>query len=215
MLQGMAYARVLLYKMYDFIVHGGGHGAPERLQTSEDDMVCLPPSTWWYDIYTQWNIFFLSPASLVVEGLWLGGALNAQDGGFLRQANVRSVVNLSQEVPDLGLPHITYCRCNLRDEVGCALPLRWLAGFIHRRRRAGRAVLVHCFIGRSRSVAAVCAYLMIHLGYSFDQAYAHVSRVRPVACLNRDLARQLIRLEAEEARGAGHPCLRLEHSGAD
>ena len=196
-MQATAYVRVLMHKLVDFLYHGGSQGAPERIQVTdtEDHMVRIPPSTWWYDIYTQWTVFFWSPASLIVEGLWLGGALNAQDYGFMERENIKAVVNLSQEVPDLHLPHVTYCRCSVRDQKGCQLPLRGLAGFIHAQRQAGRPVLVHCFIGRSRSVAAVCAYLMVHMGYSFQQAYAHVSRARPAACLNADLVRQLQQIQ--------------------
>ena len=164
----------------------------------EEDARLLPPSMWWNDVRAQLGNFLTSPASRVEDGLWLGSALNAHDQAFLRRARVRAVVNLSREVPNLCLPHVTHCQCELRDEVGCQLPLRWLVRFIHAQRRAGRVVLVHCFIGRSRSVAVVCAYLMAYRGYTFRQAFAHVARVRPVACLNQDLALQLCRMEAEE-----------------
>ena len=207
MFQAVAYARVILCKLCDFVYHASTsnvcQNAPARLQycEEEEDARLLPPSMWWNDVRAQLGSFLTSPASLVEDGLWLGSALNAHDKAFLRRARVRAVVNLSREVPNLCLPRVTHCQYALRDEVGCQLPLRWLVRFIHAQRRAGRVVLVHCFIGRSRSVAVVCAYLMAYRGYSFRQAYAHVARVRPMACLNQDLARQLRQAEAEAEEG--------------
>ena len=231
MMQAAAYARVILFKVMDFVRHARiidvSESAPARLRCAADgdDNVedeeprLLPPSSWWYDIFTQLGPFLTSPASLIIENLWLGNALNANDRDFLTRARVRAVVNLSQEVPNLLLPHVTHCQYRARDEVGCALPLRWLVRFIHAQREAGHAVLVHCFIGRSRSVAVVCAYLMAYRGYTFDQAYAHVSRARPAACLNQDLARQLYRAEASgEASTWGakssHPRLALPRASS-
>lgn len=46
---------------------------------------------------------------------------------------------------------------------------------------AGKRVLVHCFMGISRSVTAVIWYLMRYQGLNWDQALALVHRTRPIA----------------------------------
>lgn len=198
--QAVAYARVILCKVYDFVRHAASrNSAPDRIRHNETPAGQLvPASAWWEDVYAQLGNFLLSPATQVVDGLWLGGALNAHDRAFLQEARVRAVVNLTREVPNLHVPHLTHCQVQACDEVGCQLPLRWLVRFIRAQRRAGRVVLVHCFVGRSRSVAVVCAYLMAEWGCSFEHAYAHVSRVRPAACISCDLMRQLREAELPE-----------------
>lgn len=46
------------------------------------------------------------------------------------------------------------------------------------------SVLVHCAAGQSRSVAIVVAFLIWHLGMSFDDAMKHVKSRRLCACPN-------------------------------
>ena len=58
-------------------------------------------------------------------------------------------------------------------------------------------VLVHCQLGKSRSVGAVIAYLILYKGFSFDDGYAAVRRVRPFARLNPAYIQQLRSLALE------------------
>ena len=56
-------------------------------------------------------------------------------------------------------------------------------------------VLVHCFQGKSRSAAVICAYLIRREGLSFADALGAVRAVRPQACPNLGFAAQLRRCE--------------------
>ena len=47
----------------------------------------------------------------------------------------------------------------------------------------GRTVLVHCHAGRNRSATLICLYL-IRLGWSPEEAIAHIRTVRPRAIAN-------------------------------
>jgi hypothetical protein len=64
--------------------------------------------------------------------------------------------------------------------------------FIHESRLEGNNVYVHCAAGISRSTSMICAYLMTHLGMSFDAALAHVVNCRSAACPNDGFKHQLI-----------------------
>jgi len=55
-------------------------------------------------------------------------------------------------------------------------------------------VLVHCFQGKSRSVTVVAGYLMMHHGYSFEDALDTIRKVRPCAQPNLGFAMQLRKL---------------------
>jgi predicted protein tyrosine phosphatase len=50
--------------------------------------------------------------------------------------------------------------------------------------RKREAVLVHCQAGMSRSAAVVIMWLVLACGMSYDAAYAHVKRCRPVISPN-------------------------------
>ncbi|PHJ21468.1 dual specificity protein phosphatase 1-like isoform x1 [Cystoisospora suis] len=56
-------------------------------------------------------------------------------------------------------------------------------------------VLVHCFAGKSRSAAVLCAFLMKSEGISLEEALARIRKVRPIACPNPSFMWQLQRYE--------------------
>lgn len=55
-------------------------------------------------------------------------------------------------------------------------------------------ILIHCYQGKSRSVAVCCAYLMRFYEYSLDEALQLVRSVRPAASPNRGFMQQLMGL---------------------
>ena len=58
-------------------------------------------------------------------------------------------------------------------------------------------ILIHCFAGRSRSVALVLAYLMVFQGLTLRSAYHHVRSIRPSANPNTHFMRHLKGLDLE------------------
>ena len=191
MQQCAGYLQVLVWKLLDAFQHGS-RGAPRRLeQTERGRLVEHPPRSLFVDAWCQVGMFLQLPASPILEGLWVGNALNAANLAFLERHNIRYIVNVTQEVPNLYEDSRCYCQLSSRDVEGCTLPWHWTSRFIHQALASGEGVLIHCFLGRSRSVAVACHYLMSHLGHSFPSAYDHLTRQRPVASLNVDLAREL------------------------
>lgn len=66
----------------------------------------------------------------------------------------------------------------------------------------GGRVLVHCYVGRSRSAALVLAFLMARRGMPLREAMATLRRVRPQARPNSGFYRELVEYEAQ-LRDAG------------
>lgn len=194
--QCYAYVQVLVWKLLDTLQHGNA-GSPHRIETSSTGLVTLPRRSLLRDMWLQTHMFVCLPPSLIVDRLWVGSALNAADRGWLTRNSVSCVVNVSQEVPNLYQQDLEYCQLQLRDVEGCSIPWRWTSLFIHRALSSGKGVLIHCFLGRSRSVAVACHYLMHHRGRSFAEAYHLVSDRRPIASLNADLAADLAAQEAD------------------
>ena len=52
-------------------------------------------------------------------------------------------------------------------------------------------MLVHCFGGRSRSAAFICAYIMSSRSCGFVEAYNTVHAVRPLIAINKGFEMQL------------------------
>jgi hypothetical protein len=64
---------------------------------------------------------------------------------------------------------------------------------IHGVLATGGKILIYCFQGKSRSVAVCCAYLMRHVGLSFEDALRRIRCTRPVAEPNIGFSLALIR----------------------
>jgi len=66
--------------------------------------------------------------------------------------------------------------------------------FLEEVKKKGGKVLVHCLIGKSRSVSIVIAYFILNMGYSYEKAYNHVKIRRFIAEPNYGFAKQLMEL---------------------
>ncbi len=109
----------------------------------------------------------------MLEGLYLGDCLAAENLAGLHKAGITHVLNCAAEVPCFHGEKFTYLRLQLHDpDPRFADCLDELCLFIDEGRRAG-GVLVHCHAGISRSPSAVLAYLC-HQGNSLEAAAAHL-----------------------------------------
>ncbi|XP_074381978.1 dual specificity protein phosphatase 1-like [Apium graveolens] len=78
-------------------------------------------------------------------------------------------------------------------------------GFIDEAKEMGGNVLVHCFVGRSRSVTIVVAYLIKKHGMSYSEALQHVKSKRAIASPNSGFLLQLQNFE-KSLRGQRTEC---------
>ncbi len=190
------YVRVLVAKMVDTVVNGFG-ASPVREQSQENELVVVHrPTTRVVNIYNDLFLFFGNPAVQVHDRLWVGSAINAADQHFVEAVPIAGIVNVTPEVPNFYTLTVKYCNIAIRDDQDCdiTVPLYEEAALfidgILSDYPSGH-VLVHCFVGRSRSVAVCCYWRMTRCGLSFDQCYADISAKRPYSRINESFARTL------------------------
>lgn len=89
---------------------------------------------------------------------------------------------------------LTYLRIKLNDSLleDITPHISNCIHFIETASAAGGKILIHCFQGKSRSVAFVCAYLMFKFNLSYDRALQIVRSVRPQAQPNIAFEKQVI-----------------------
>lgn len=133
----------------------------------------------------------------IAEGVWLGSAMHAERPLVLATLGIRRVV------------------CVMDDPGGCAaggpVPVRrwsWVdtpgfpirrdlddvvAAIADGRRAGGGGVLVHCFQGKSRSAAAVLAWMAVaeDRGADVDELHAELQRHRSIVQINDGFLDQL------------------------
>ncbi|WP_017446259.1 diacylglycerol kinase family protein [Gayadomonas joobiniege] len=144
------------------------------------------------------------PALQEIEpNLYLARRLLPSDSEMLRAKNINAVLDVTAEFnaldialidedPDaaidyLNLPvldHSTPDRSQLKQG------LNWL----HAHQSSKNAVVVHCALGRGRSVFMVAAYLMaLHPDWSLEKTMDKISGIRSTARLNRSQTKRLLR----------------------
>ncbi|XP_027623257.1 dual specificity protein phosphatase 12 isoform X3 [Tupaia chinensis] len=133
----------------------------------------------------------------VRPGLYLGGARAVAELEHLREAGITAVLTVDSEEPAFkagpGVEGLRRLFVPVLDtpETDLLSHLDRCVAFVGQARAEGRAVLVHCHAGVSRSVAVVTAFLMKTDQLTFETAYENLQTVQPEAKMNEGFQWQL------------------------
>lgn len=132
----------------------------------------------------------------VRPGLYLGGAAAVAEPDHLKEAGITAVLTVDSEPgfqAGAGFEGLRSLFVPALDEPETDLlsHLDRCVAFIGQSRAEGRAVLVHCHAGVSRSVAVVTAFIMKTEQLSFEKAYENLQTVKPEAKMNEGFEWQL------------------------
>ena len=141
-------------------------------------------------------------ACTLPHGVVLGSSFDACSADMFRKKNIRAVVNVTPDVPcffqndDASLTPIDYLQIPIDDHERSTFNTHMLQGasaFITSHTGAGGQVLVHCVMGRSRSVCVCCYHLMKQHGMVFEDIYSTIQTLRPQVCVNQNFVHDLAR----------------------
>ncbi|CAH8261563.1 unnamed protein product [Arabidopsis lyrata] len=135
--------------------------------------------------------------SFIEQGLYLGSVAAACNKNVLKSYNVTHILTVASSLRPAHPDDFVYKVVRVVDKEDTNLEMYFdeCVDFIDEAKRQGGSVLVHCFVGKSRSVTIVVAYLMKKHGMTLSQALQHVKSKRPVASPNAGFIRQLQDLE--------------------
>ncbi|XP_034523146.1 dual specificity protein phosphatase 12 isoform X2 [Ailuropoda melanoleuca] len=142
------------------------------------------------------------PMLEVRPGLYLGGAAAVAEPDHLRQVGITAVLTVDSEEPDYksgaGMEGLRSLFVSALDkpETDLLSHLDRCVAFISQARAEGRAVLVHCHAGVSRSVAIMTAFMMKTDQLTFEKAYESLRTIKPEAKMNEGFEWQLKLYEA-------------------
>ncbi|KAJ0254734.1 Dual specificity protein phosphatase 1 [Hirschfeldia incana] len=139
-------------------------------------------------VYRQDNV-----PSLIQQGLYLGSFAAASNKNALKSCNVTHILTVASSLRPAHPHDFVYKVVPVVDKEDTNLEIYFdeCIHFIDEAKKLGGSVLVHCFVGKSRSVTIVVAYLMKRHGMTLTQALQHVKSIRPVASPNAGFIRQL------------------------
>ncbi|KAF5465637.1 hypothetical protein F2P56_015620 [Juglans regia] len=129
----------------------------------------------------------------IEEGLFLGSIGAANNKNALKSLNVTHILTVASSLSPAHPNDFVYKVINVTDREDTDIKQYFDESFdfIDEAKRLGGGVLVHCFVGKSRSVTIVVAYLMKKHGMSLSQALEHVKSKRSQAGPNSGFISQL------------------------
>ncbi|KAL3505863.1 hypothetical protein ACH5RR_031245 [Cinchona calisaya] len=147
----------------------------------------------WRAMYTTKCIRGDNIPCKIEEGLYLGSLGAAHHKHALESLNITHILTVANSLPPAYPNEFVYKIVDIpdREDINVSQYFDECFEFIDEAKSKGGGVLVHCFVGRSRSVTVVLAYLMKKNGMSLSQALEHVRSKRPVASPNSGFMSQL------------------------
>ncbi|XP_061990956.1 dual specificity protein phosphatase 1B-like [Rosa rugosa] len=129
----------------------------------------------------------------IEEGLFLGSIGAANNKDELKKLNVTHILTVANSLPPTYPNDFVYKVLNVTDTECTNLRQHFdeCYNYIEEAKGSGGGVLVHCFVGRSRSVTIVLSYLMKKHGISLSHALEQVRSKRPQAAPNVGFISQL------------------------
>lgn len=142
----------------------------------------IEPSVPWFHQY----MYFYSSSQEIVENLFLGSSFNAFRFNELKKNNIDVIINISDDIDNFHENEFTYYRFKISDndsdDISKILDMTFT--IISDHIENGDRILVHCFMGASRSASVVIYYLMRKYNMSYEIAKGIVMIKRPIVNLS-------------------------------
>ncbi|XP_044484650.1 dual specificity protein phosphatase 1-like [Mangifera indica] len=133
----------------------------------------------------------------IEPGLFLGSIGAASNKDALKGRNITHILTVANSLSPAHPHDFVYKIVGVSDKEDTNLSQYFdeCIDFVDEAKRGGGGVLVHCFVGKSRSVTIVVAYLMKKHGMSLSEALKHVKSKRHQASPNPGFISQLQEFE--------------------
>ena len=126
--------------------------------------------------------------SKIFDWLYLGNYRNSGDINTLKDLKINYILNCASECKlKNDLPtDINYLHIKINDSpnIDIASYFEDTNDFIHKAKLSGGKILVHCFLGSSRSSTFVIAYMIKYMGYTTISALNYLKDKRPIVMPN-------------------------------
>ena len=170
-----------------------------ELYEDENESMRIYPAS---GLYNEYSTFWSRPTH-AIDNIYLGSAFNAASYDLLKELNIKMIINATTEISNYyeDNDEFTYVRYKLYDNNKNSIKKYLERSFndIQKQQQTVNGnILIHCFMGASRSASIVLYYLMRtkkhHDGrsYTFDDAVAYLKgkriTVNPTFRLTKDLA---------------------------
>ena len=127
-----------------------------------------------YDI----PLFYFSDPTYIVDNIYLGNVLNASNYSISEKYKITSILNITEEVPNYYNDRCLYLNVKIKD-INSGDITEHFKEIIDFFKKSNGNLLVHCFMGASRSVIITMLYLIHFKNMSPEVALFFIKSRRP------------------------------------
>ena len=137
--------------------------------------------------------------NVILDNILLGNAYNARNFYELEKQNVGLIINCSKDIPNYFSDEIEYLRVCVEDKLEQDI-YKYLDETTNKmkeylEKNPTKNILVHCFMGSSRSATVIIAYLIKYRKYTRRDALLFLKQKRHLVNINVDFFKQLKQFE--------------------
>ena len=125
----------------------------------------------------------------IIDNIYLGNAYNASNYNNLKKLNIGLVINITNEIPNYYENDFKYLNIKIDDKNGCDI-LQHFSTFLDtinnfkKNNINNKNILIHCFMGSSRSATLSCIYILNKYNKTVEQSIKFIKNKRPVVNIN-------------------------------
>jgi len=132
---------------------------------------------------------FIEPTK-IVDNIYLGNAYNASNFNQLDEYNITTIINITNEIPNYfqNFPKYDYLKISINDTNTDSLinffkkSNKYIKNI--QQKKINQNILIHCYMGSSRSATMLIAYLIIYYNMNPEEAFLFLQEKRPIVNIN-------------------------------
>ena len=129
--------------------------------------------------------------SHIIDNIYLGSAYNVSSLETLNKFDIKKVLNVTKEIPCMYPDEFEYKSIQVKDTRDSFLANHLEEAYEFLTNDPTKNLIVHCYMGSSRSATIVIYYIMKKYGKSYSQALEFVREKRSCVNLNKNFAGEL------------------------
>jgi protein-tyrosine phosphatase len=136
------------------------------------------------NLLSKINYFMFSEPTLIIDKIYLGNGNNAANLNTLEKHNINVIINVTSELDNYFENDFTYYKFELLDEKENDMK-QYFSKFLEIiKNHKEDNILIHCFMGSSRSAIIVLLYLIKIKNMNFEDSLILLKQKRDIVNIN-------------------------------
>ena len=140
----------------------------------------------------------------IIDDIYLGNACDASCFYKLKEYNITNIINSTKEIPNYFESDFEYFKIDIYDVNSNSYNndiFNNTLDYIYRlQTEKNKKILIHCYMGSSRSATLVILYLMDRYEYTLEQALELVKSKRDIVNVNTEFIQNLRNFKREKVK---------------